>query len=128
MNIESNISNMMKMNVLARLWHWHTVVAQHHTTYEQFLTQNETLTDSFVESCLGNDMNIDLNKVLIQNAKVSDYSLSEATSEIKNYRSNISELKKKLEKSDIPGTDELITILDDVTELSSKTLYLLKLK
>ena len=128
MNIESFISNMMKLNVLARIWHWQTNTAQHHTTYELFLTQNETLTDSFVESCMGNDIKIEFDKVGVSNAVVEKYSYEDSVSEIKKYRSNIYELKKSINKQASPGGDELIAILDSITELSSKTLYLLKLK
>ncbi len=127
MNLEFLISSMMKVNIKARLWHWMTDTAQHHTTFEQFLTQNETLMDSLVESSLGNDVSIEFKniKIEIENEK---YSLDSAIKEIKQYRANVSEIKSTLSNKDTPEADELLTILDDVTELSSKTLYLLKLK
>ena len=62
MSLEPLISEMMSINTKARLWHWMTDIAQHHTTFEQFLTQNEVLTDSFVESSLGNDLPLKLSR------------------------------------------------------------------
>ncbi len=127
MKLETLITKMMTLNVQARLWHWMTDKAQHHTAFEQFLTQNETFTDSFVESAMGNDIKVDLSAINIKDGHCQDYSIETAKSELKNYRLNITEAKGQLEKSDVFGTEELITILDDVVELSSKTLYLLKL-
>ncbi len=65
MNLEFLISSMMKLNIKARLWHWMTDTAQHHTTFEQFLTQNETLMDSLVESSLGNEVSIEFKNIKI---------------------------------------------------------------
>lgn len=128
MKFEQLISNMMKINTTARLWHWMTDVAQHHTTFEQFLTQNETLTDSLMESALGNDLDVNLNEVGVREALQKNYTIEAARDAIKNYRAQIFEFKKHFENSDNKSSDEFITILDDVVELSSKTIYLLKLK
>ncbi len=127
MNLELLISNMMTINIKARLWHWMTDIAQHHTTYEQFLTQNEVLMDSFVESSLGNDIKLEFSKIKTKTENES-YKLENAINELKQYRSNVSEIKLTLSGKDTPEANELLTILDGVTELSSKTLYLLKLK
>ena len=127
MKIESLVSDMMLMNSKARLWHWATGSAQHHTTFESFLTQNETMTDSFVESALGNDFPINLDTVGFSEFKAGVYKIEEAREEIKSYRLRISEAKINLEKNDHFGSSELVNVLDDVTELCSKTLYLLKL-
>ena len=128
MNLEKLVSKMMTMNNKARLWHWMTDRAQHHTTFEQFLTQNEVLTDSFVESTLGNEMKVSLAKVSVTDGKCEEYSISNARTEIKSYRMAINEMKTVLDKSDELGADELVTVLDDIIELSSKSLYLLSLK
>lgn len=128
MNLENLISDMMKMNVQARLWHWSTEIAQHHTTYEQFLTQNELFTDSLVESTLGNDTKLDFSKVGVTNAIVAEYSHSDATKSIQDYRERVFQIKRNLEEVATSANAELITILDNVTETASKTLYLLKLK
>jgi hypothetical protein len=126
--MEALISNMMRMNTMGRLWHWMTDTAQHHTTFEQFLTQNETFTDSLVESTLGNDIALDFALVGVKEAIQPAYSLTHALDEIKAYRSQVIEARQSLESSNQMGSDELGTILDDVIELCSKTLYLLKLK
>ena len=128
MQLEKLVSKMMTMNNKARLWHWMTDSAQHHTTFEQFLTQNETLTDSFVESMLGNEIPVDLAKIAVVEGRCEKYSIADARSEIKSYRLLINEMKFTLDKNEQLGTDELITVLDDITELSSKSLYLLSLK
>ena len=128
MGLEKLVSAMLNINIKARLWHWMTDTAQHHTTFEQFLTQNEASTDSFVESALGNELEINLAKISVTEGKCPSYSIDSSREEIKNYRLSINEMKTVLEKSDKLGADELITILDDVIELSSKTLYLLSLK
>jgi len=128
MNLEALISDMMAINVQARLWHWTTGVAQHHTTYEQFLNQNEVFTDSLVESTLGNDTELDFSKVGVKDAIVPKYSHDEATASIRSYREKVFSVKKNLEEVPNSANAELITILDNVTELASKTLYLLKLK
>ena len=128
MNLETLVSKMMTMNTKARLWHWMTDTAQHHVTFEKFLTQNELLTDSFVESTLGNDLPLNLSEVGVLEGACKNYSLEISTSEIKNYRGLIMEMKNSLDHDNNMGSEELVTILDDVIELSSKTLYLLKLK
>lgn len=128
MKLELLVSDMMRMNVLARLWHWTTDTATHHTSYEQFLTQNETLTDSLVESALGNDRIINFAEVGVVEAISKSYSLQEARSELMRYRNEVFKHKQSLSSDESPGGEELVTILDDVTELASKTLYLLKLK
>ena len=43
MNLEKLVSQMMHMTVVERLWHWTRDNAQHHVTYEKFLTQNDSL-------------------------------------------------------------------------------------
>ena len=128
MAIEKLITEMMTVNVKARLWHWMTDIAQHHTTFEQFLTQNEALTDSLVESAMGNEFGLEFNKIGVQEAMISNYSLQEAKGDIKSYRSNVIGLKSELGSTDKLGAEELTTILDDVIELCSKTMYLLNLK
>jgi len=128
MNIEPLVSSMMRINNMARLWHWMTDNAQHHATYEQFLTSNETLTDSLMESALGNEVNLKFADIGVKNAVESEYSIANSTKEIREYRAKIFDAKKLLDAAEFAGSDELITILDDVTELSSKTLYMLKLK
>ena len=128
MKFEQLISSMMKISVSARLWHWMTGVAQHHVSFEQFLTQNQILTDSLMESALGNDYQLNLEDVGVQNAIQKNYSIESVTGEIKNYRQLILESKNHFENSDKNGAQELVTILDDVVELCSKTIYLLKLK
>lgn len=128
MKFEMLVSNMMRMNTIARLWHWRTDIAQHHTTFEQFLTQNEVLTDSLMESALGNEFKLNLNEVGVKDGMQSNYSIDSAIDELKSYRGQIFEAKQFFGESKEFGTDEFITILDGVTELTSKTLYLLKLK
>ena len=127
MNLEILVSSMMDMSVVARLWHWTTNQAQHHVVFETFLTTNDELTDRFVESSLGNDLTIDFKKVGVTNAVGTEYSLENARTQIINYRNMIFEAKEGLEKETTPASSELVTILDDVTELCSKSLYLLKL-
>lgn len=127
MNLEILVSNMMKMSVVARLWHWTTSQAQHHVAYEAFLTQNEALTDRFVEASLGNDIALNFKEIGVEKAIEGDYSLEDARSKIVTYRNLIFETKETLEKQTTPSSSELVTILDDVTELCSKTLYLIKL-
>ena len=128
MQIEKLVSDMMTMSVKARLWHWRTDTAQHHTTYEDFLNQNENLTDSLVESALGNEVSIDFSGVGVQKGQETEYSIENARENLRSYRDEVFEAKKSLESTDAKSSEELITILDDVTELASKTLYLLKLK
>ncbi len=128
MNLEELVSDMMKVNVEARIWHWSTNIAQHHTTYEQFLTQNELFTDSLVESILGNDTSLNFSKIGVKNAVVGSYSHDEATNSLRDYRKKVFEVKKGLEEVSNSANAELITILDNVTEAASKALYLLKLK
>lgn len=128
MNLESLVSDMMRINVLARLWHWTTDVGQHHLTYEQFLNQNETFTDSLVESSLGNDIAMSFDKVGVKDAMIEAYSLDKSRKEIENFRSRVSEFRASLDSNDKPSSPELVAILDDVVENASKTLYLLKLK
>ncbi len=128
MKLEGFVSNMMKINSQARLWHWGTDIAQHHVTFEQFLNQNILNTDSFVESLLGNNHDFQVNNVDYSVKLETAYSLESARNTISNFRSEVQDMQSTLEKEGIPGSGELITILDDVVELSSKTLYLLKLK
>ncbi len=128
MNLEVLVSDMMTMNTVARLWHWTTDTAQHHVTYEAFLNQNEEHTDSFVESALGNDLKIDFSKVGVTDAKIEKYDLDHVKESFKSFRSRVFEAKKSLQNNESSANEELITILDDVTDLTSKTLYLLKLK
>lgn len=129
MNLENLVSQMMHMTVVGRLWHWTTDNAQHHVTYENFLTQNDNLVDSVVESALGNDMPIDFSSgVGVQDAKVSSYSVEAARKALNDYRQEVVSFQSSLSESDSRGTSELATILDDVIELCSKTLYMLRLK
>ena len=128
MEFESFVSEMMSMNTYGRLWHWGTDSAQHHVTYEKFLTQNETFTDSFVESLLGNEVAIKLEQLAIKADLKGGYSLSSARTTIDGYRKSVRKLQEQLGGSDAGYNDELATILDDVNELCSKTLYLLSLK
>jgi len=128
MNLEKSVSLMMTINTKARLWHWTTGIAQHHITYEQFLNQNKVSTDSFVESALGHDVKLDFAQIGVEKAKQEKYSLENSKNELAEFRSHISGLQKELSESTLNAADELVTILDDVTELCSKTLYLLKLK
>jgi len=128
MNLEKLVSDMMTMSTKGRLWHWMTDTAQHHTTFEQFLTQNENLTDSFVESALGNDIPIKLSEVGVSSASCKSYTIDAARAEISDYRTEVIQMKEKLGESSQSGSEELLTVLDDVVELTSKTLYMLKLK
>lgn len=127
MNLEKFVSAMMEMSVMGRLWHWSTDVAQHHVTFESFLKENENLTDSIVESSLGYDIKIDLSKVGVNGALGGAYSIERAKKSISDYRAQIHDFKKELESSDENSSVELDAILDDATELCSKTLYLLRL-
>ena len=128
MKLETLVSDMMKMNVLARLWHWSTDVAQHHVTFEQFLTQNETFTDSLVESALGNDLELNITKVGVIEAVNPAYSIEFARKEISNYRERVSQARAHFDESNKASGNELVAILDGAIENASKTLYLLKLK
>ena len=128
MNLEKLIENMMTITIEARLWHWTTDNAQHHTTYEQFLTQNEQFTDSFVESALGNEKQITFSEVKVNASTADEYKILDTKKKIKDYRSLIKNSKTELEKKEESGNEELVNVLDDVTELCSKTLYLLSLK
>ena len=127
MNLEPLVSDMMKMNSLSRIWHWSTDSAQHHTTYEQFLTQNEQFTDSFVESALGNDLELNLEKVGVESAFVKNYEISKAREDVGSYRQRLFQMQRNIEEFNNPASPELVSILDDAIELCSKTLYLLKL-
>ena len=102
MKLELLVSDMMRMNVLARLWHWTTDTATHHTSYEQFLTQNETLTDSLVESALGNDRIINFAEVGVVEAISKSYSLQEARSELMRYRNEVFKHKQSLSSDESP--------------------------
>jgi len=128
MKLEKSVSLMMEISTKARLWHWRTGIAQHHVTYEEFLNQNKVFTDSFVESALGHDIDLDFSQIGVQQSLEKKYSLEASQKEISEFRSHISGLQKELSESSLNAADELIAILDDVTELCSKTLYLLKLK
>jgi len=128
MQLENLVSHMMKMSVMGRLWHWATDNAQHHVTFESFLTQNETLTDSVMESAMGNDWELDFSKIGVSEAVESNYQISSARSSIKDLREAVAKAKEEIGSCGHTGADELITVLDDVTENCSKTLYLLKLK
>lgn len=127
MSLEKFISEMMSMHVTARLWHWLTDSAQDHITFEQFSNENEVYADSFVEAALGNDIKLSLSKIGVTNAVVENYSVESARQKLQKYRSEVADVKAFLSSGEIPGGDELVTILDDVTVLCSKTLYLLKL-
>lgn len=127
MNLEPLVSDMMKMNSLSRIWHWSTDSAQHHTTYEQFLTQNEQFTDSLVESALGNDLELNLEKVGVESAFVKNYEISKAREDVGSYRQRLFQMQRNIEEFNNPASPELVSILDDAIELCSKTLYLLKL-
>lgn len=128
MKLEKFVSNMMRINSKARLWHWGTDIAQHHVTFEQFLNQNILNTDSFVESMLGNNHDFKVNEVSYSMGLETSYNLEAARKEITDLRTEVKEMQSTLEKENIEGSNELITILDDVVELTSKTLYMLKLK
>ena len=129
MKLENLVSQMMNMTVLGRLWHWSTDNAQHHITFEKFLTQNDTLVDSVVESALGNGIMIDFSSgVGVQNAQVAAYSIESAKKAISDYRQEVVAFQESLSESGSKGGSELATILDDVVELCSKTLYMLRLK
>lgn len=128
LNLENTISHMMSMNVKARLWHWMTDSAQHHVTYEQFLTQNETFTDRLMESALGNDMKLNMGEIGVRESFEDQYSHEKSRETLKNYRAFIQESKNTLASQDLMAAEELTTIMDDVLELCSKTLYLLKLR
>lgn len=128
MELEQFVSKMMSLSVMGRLWHWSTDVAQHHVTFETFLSQNEALTDSLVESTLGNNVKINFSKVGVENSLGGTYSIENAKETLAGYRSFIYDFKKHLDSNDENYSDELTTILDDATELCSKTLYMLRLK
>lgn len=128
MQFEKFVSEMMKINTMARLWHWGTDTAQHHVTFEQFLTQNTEFTDSFVESLMGNDQTFKVDSIDFTVSASKGYSLEGARSELSTFRSNVISMQQVLEKESLPASNELIAILDDVVEGTSKTLYLLKLK
>ena len=128
MKLEAFVSNMMRLNSLGRIWHWGTDNAQHHVTFEKFLTENEQFTDSFVESVLGNNIDFDVSGLNITATLGSKYSLEDARAEIDSYRSSVRELQGEIESKDSSYQGELVGILDDVIESCSKTLYLLKLK
>jgi len=126
--LEKFVSKMMAMNTYGRLWHWSTGNAQHHTTFEQFLTQNEQFTDSLVESALGNDVDLKTSNIDVTAAMGQPYELKDARESLSAYRSQVADIQKKFTKKDATYSAELTAILDDVVELCSKTLYLLRLK
>ena len=128
MQLENFVAHMMAMNVNGRLWHWGTSSAQHHTTFENFLTQNEQFTDSLVESVLGNDIDFSVSKIGVTTNIEAGYDLAAARGQIASYRGQVLELQAELEKIDKHYQSELTSILDNVVELCSKTLYLLKLQ
>ncbi len=128
MMLESFVAKMMSVNVYARLWHWGTDSAQHHVTFEQFLTQNEQFTDSFVESVLGNDLDFSIARVEVSALVKEGYDLKKAKASLVQYRTDVLALQKKLDAESVEYSGELIAILDDAVELCSKTLYLLRLK
>lgn len=129
MNFEPFISSMMSISVLGRLWHWTTDTSQHHRVFEDFLTKNEDLTDSFVESILGNDLKMNIFEYVgVKDSTITNYNLTDIRNTISNYRDKVINLQNSLNESDINAHSELVVILDDVVELCSKTLYLLKLK
>jgi len=128
MKLENFVSNMMRLNNQSRLWHWGTSSAQHHITYEKFLTENELLTDSFVESVLGNGIDFKTNEIEATFSIKKGYSLEDSKGEISDYRNSVRKLQSVFENSGEAYQTELSGILDDVAELCSKTLYLLSLK
>ena len=128
MKLENFVSEMMSINVYSRLCHWATSSAQHHTTFEAFLTQNEQLTDSFVESALGNDLEFATDKIEVKALLNGSYDLNTARDRIKSYRANINKVQQEISKNNPDAEGELVSILDDLIELCSKTLYLLKLR
>ena len=128
MELEKFVSEMMSLGVYGRLCHWATSSAQHHTTFESFLTQNEQFTDSFVESALGNDVDLKIDKISINVSLDGKYDLKVAKDMIKNYRKQISEMQETIGKTNPNAEGELVGVLDDLVELCSKTLYLLKLQ
>ncbi len=127
-NLENLVSYMLKMNVLGRLWHWSTPVATHHLTFESFLTTNETLTDRIVETILGNDGDLNLSQVEVTGVHVSGYSIDKARAEILHYKDHLNEVRREIGSGDQKQLEDLLVIIDDLNELCSKTLYLLKLK
>ena len=128
MKLEKFISDMMSLGVYGRLCHWATSSAQHHTTFESFLTQNEQFTDSFVESALGNDVDLKIEKISINVSLETKYDLNTAKEMIKTYRTKVSNMQQTIGNMSPNAEGELISVLDDLVELCSKTLYLLKLK
>ena len=126
MKKETLVTDMFKINVQARLWHWATPVAQHHTTFEAFLAENEQNMDRLVESILGNTEEFDVSAVQVSDAVMGDYDLSKAKATILEYRDTVHAAKKKL-SDDSVLEEEMSVILDDVLESCSKTMYLLKL-
>lgn len=127
MKFEKFVGDMMRMNSMARLMHWGTKNAQHHVTYEKFLTANIEFTDSFVESLMGNNHEFNVNEIDYSVGLESKYDLDVSKKMITDFRSEVAQMQETLEKEKFSGANELVTILDDVVELSSKTLYLLKL-
>ena len=129
MKIENLVSGMMTMSVKGRLWHWLTPNAQHHKVFEDFLNENILLTDSFVESALGNSLDVALEKgVSVNKGSVDSYSIDSARKDLAAYRDEARKAQEELDLKDEGAKNELTTILDDVIELCSKTTYMLRLK
>lgn len=129
MKIEKLVSSMMTMSVKGRLWHWLTPNAQHHKVFEDFLNQNILLTDSLVESALGNNMKVGLEEaVAVKDGVVPSYSIDSSRKVLEDYRDEARKAQESLDVSDEGAKNELTTILDDVIELCSKTIYMLRLK
>ena len=129
MKIEKLVSSMMTMSVKGRLWHWLTPNAQHHKVFEDFLNQNTELTDSLVESALGNSLKIALEKaVAVKEGLVPSYSIDSARKDLSTYRDEARKAQDELDLADEGAKNELTTILDDVIELCSKSIYMLRLK
>ncbi len=127
MSYEVFVSEMMSISVYGRMCHWATPSAQQHVTFETFLTQNEQLTDSFVESIMGNELQFSPDKLNVSSSLGGVYGIDSAKSRIKSYRKKINEMQSAIADKKIAAEGELVSILDDLIELCSKTLYLLKL-
>jgi len=127
MSYEVFVSEMMSIGAYGRMCHWATPSAQHHTTFETFLTQNEELTDSFVESIMGNEIEFKAEKLKMTSSLDGAYNIDSAKNKIKSYRAAIKEMQELIGAKKIAAEGELVSILDDLVELCSKTLYLLKL-
>lgn len=101
-------------------WHWQTKSYAEHMTFGAFYDGIKTLKDTFMESYMGQHGRVIGGEYTL---KFVDYSKGVAVKYLKSMKSKLSEIKPKFE-----NCGDLQNIIDEMTALVTKTLYLLTLK